>query len=96
MAIPTLRFEGGPVSGKLNGWTGPWPPPERLGVAVGRDTGIVAYFEESALEEKGVALEELERLCSVTFYRRAEFSTLPDEVDALENVSRAARYVEEP
>jgi hypothetical protein len=93
MALPMIRFQGGPEDGKLHGWTGPWPPPERMGVAVGRQSRELVHFDEETLEKQGVALEEVERVAEITWYERQSFSKLPETVDALSHVARGALYV---
>jgi hypothetical protein len=88
---PVIRFEGGPVSGTLSAWLGPWPPDEIIGVAVGNLTGRVTYFDPDDLPA-GVTLADLHAVATVAYYRRATYSQLPEAVDDMAHVARAALY----
>jgi hypothetical protein len=83
-----LGIEG--VGEVMVGWTGPWPPPEKLGVAVGRSTGMVSVFEPDSLPDD-TSMDEVERVARVIICKRVNASQLPDEF-AHPNVFRGADY----
>lgn len=89
-----LRFLGGAVTKHEVWWTGPWPPPERMGVSRGLQSGIVKVFEPS--ETKPDVLADLEACPTilVTVYRLRNASTLPDGLKT-KHVFRGAEYVPE-
>lgn len=91
MTLPMIRMDRGPGQG-MHGWIGPWPPPEELLCCVGKTTGEIAFSEETILKRKGIDRELVELHATIFIYRRANYSTLPDEVDAMENVFRGADY----
>lgn len=85
-----LQFEGG-VAGRLRrfGWDGPWPPPERLGAAVGPVTGKASVFDPALIDRW--LLADLERYCDVGMFDRVSFSQLPEQGDG-SFVVRGALY----
>ena len=92
-----LEFRGG-AADKVDadgmyrvGWTGPWPPPEKMLVAVGRQTGLAKVTEPATLN---IPMDELEAVAHVTVYRRDSASVLPDDFDS-PHVFRGAVYVTE-
>lgn len=91
-----LRFKGG-VSELVPGgvmvqWDGPWPPPERMGVAVGRSTGMVTVFAPEDVD--AVQMVEVHQVAHVTIYKRVTASILPDDFEH-PNVFRGADYEKE-
>lgn len=90
-----LRFVGGIVVAHEVGWTGPWPPPERMGLAVGEQSGIVQVFQPGDVSEPDsnwLAEAKLAGTIRVMTYRLRNASTLPDSFDA-PNLFRGADYV---
>jgi len=85
-----LRFSGGLIDGEHRGWDGPWPPPERLGVAVGNETGYVSIFDVDATVVQD-ALPRVRTIARVQFYKRVSASALPDDFES-EHVFRGAEY----
>lgn len=86
-----LRFVGGVVPKHEVGWNGPWPPPDRMGLAVGSQSGIVSVFEPTP--DKLLMLEA-EPTIKVAVYRLRNASRLPDDIDRT-RVFRGAEYVPE-
>lgn len=89
------RFEGKPLmddGAMLAGWEGEWPPPERVMVVVGKQTGIVMILDPDFSE---VPRDEMESACDLTIYRRESASQLPDDLDH-SHVARGALYKPEP
>lgn len=86
-----VRFRGGLVSLLEVGWTGPWPPPERLGVAVGLESGIVTVFEP---DEANVALLNDTDTIRWSIYQRRSASSLHDDIDRT-RLFRGAEYTAE-
>lgn len=82
-------------SGRLEfGWTGPWPPPERLALAIGRESGIVRVIERDDVDADLLReLEDAPTIDVVDFTLR-NASSLPDEFES-EHVFRGAEYVAE-
>lgn len=89
MAHDMLRFSGGIADEHIAGWDGPWPPPERWGVAVGHESGYVSIFSDAIAEAQ---LEEVKSVAKVQFYKLVTASQLPSEVRDHPNVARGARY----
>lgn len=88
-----LRFNGGAADeadadGVMVGWAGPWPPPSEMGVAVGKETGMVKVFEPATL---ALPLDELLAVAHVTIYERESASVLPDDFES-ETLFRGAQY----
>ena len=50
-----LRFLGGVMTKHEVGYSGPWPPPERMGLAVGRESGMTSVFDPTDGNLKGPA-----------------------------------------
>lgn len=86
-----LRFIGGVVKRHEVGWDGPWPPPKRLGVAVGSESGMISVFEPT--DEK-VALIRTAPSISFALYECRSASSLPDTFDS-PHVFRGAEYFTE-
>jgi len=72
------------------GWAGPWPPEERLGLAVGERSGIAKVFPVEDEERVRVAAAETGTV-RVWICDRASASSLPDDVES-EHVARMALY----
>lgn len=86
-----LRFLGGVVAKHEVGWTGEWPPPARMGVAVGRATGIRSVFEPNEANLRNLATAAT---VDVALYELRNASQLPDDFDG-DHVFRGAEYVPE-
>jgi hypothetical protein len=71
------------------GWVGPWPPPERFGLAIGRSTGYVTVFEPE--EVVGENLEAVRGVADVTYFRRTAASEITDD-DPEPFLMRGASY----
>lgn len=89
-ASGVIKLEGGVMDGRILGWKGDWPPPERLMCAQGKETGLAAIVSA----ESGVdLLPELQAAdASVTYYIRISSSKLPDDVVAHPHLMRVALY----
>jgi hypothetical protein len=70
-------------------WSGPWPPPERMGIAIGKTSGYISVYDPGELTE--AQHSELPVVADVTIYRRESASQLPDDLDH-EHVARGALY----
>lgn len=77
----------------IAGWIGPWPPPSKLSVMKGKQSGIVAVVEEGRAPAQTV--EQARRLGSIeeTRYRLRNASTLPEPAGPGEHWFRGAEYV---
>lgn len=86
-----LRFLGGVVPKHECGWAGPWPPPSRLGLAVGHESGMRTVFDPDETH-----LDLLRSVDSIDFavYELRNASQLPDDFES-EHVFRGAEYVPE-
>lgn len=89
MTLPPdlLRFRGATPEEYITGWTGPWPPPETLIIAVGFTTGTVSIFEDDDPE----LVARAKALATVTRMRRGNHSVLDERVKG-PNLTRAAEY----
>lgn len=89
---PFLRFEGIPAPHDVVGWTGPWPPPERIAVAHGTVSGHYAYSED--LDHTADVAMRSEGSIEVTIYERESYSKLPADSDMIKSgrVARGAQY----
>lgn len=88
-------FHGTPLqdTGAMRvGWDGAnggWPPPQRMGVAFGRTTGIVKVFNPD--DQDIDFMPHLGRVARVTIYRLVSASKLPPQpLDG--HVARGALY----
>jgi hypothetical protein len=93
-----LRLAGYPAApvaddgSLLRAWTGSWPPPERMTLAVGRITGLHTCFDTDNHPQISPAqMVELEQAAEMMVYRRVSASRLPDDLDN-EHVFRGAVY----
>lgn len=86
-----LRFLGGVVTKHEAGWAGPWPPPERMGVAVGRESGMCTVFEPT---DEHLELLRQAPSIDVAVYQLRNASQLPDGFES-EHLFRGAEYVPE-
>ena len=77
----------------LAGWIGPWPPPSKLSVMIGKQSGYVAVVEEG--HAPADAVEQARRLGTIdeTRYRLRNCSTLPEPAGPGERWFRGAEYV---
>lgn len=89
-----LRFLGGPIDQHEVGWTGPWPPPERMALAVGGESGIVKVFDPAEIDAAALHSARALPSISVCVYRLRNASQLPDDFDS-KYVFRGAEYVPE-
>ena len=90
-----LRFTGGVVSRYEVMWTGPWPPPEKMVVLVGTESGMVRITELGLLGVNGTpSLDEILDVGSINVcvYALGNHSALPDRVPG---VLRCAEYLPE-
>lgn len=78
------------------GWTGPWPPPERLLMLVGEATGIAAVIVEEAFAppEFVAAARELGSITESRWQLR-NASTIPEAAPEGAHWFRGAEYVPE-
>lgn len=72
-------------------WNGPWPPPERMGLARGTHTGAISVFDPE--KTPAAHLDEVREVAEVSFWARLRYSRLPAD---LPHVERGALYVREP
>lgn len=87
------RFVGPPMRGPHEViWTGPWPPPARMTLAVGQESGIVKVLDREELD--AALLAELEQAPTIDLleYTLRNASRLPDDFET-ELVFRGAEYV---
>jgi hypothetical protein len=90
-----LRFVGGVVLVHEVGWRSPpWPPPDRMGLAVGRLSGMVRVFDPDTIEGDVIAEVKDCETIAVCVYRLRNASQLPDDIDRT-RVFRGAEYVPE-
>lgn len=84
-----LRFTGGAVEKVEAVWTGDWPPPKTMAVAVGKHSKIVKVFDP--MDQPRHLLFQLARCETIEFcvYRRISYSLLPPS----EQTMRGAKYV---
>lgn len=77
------------------GWSGDWPPPERLLVVVGNATGMVKVGPEELLEDAD-RIAEIRGVASVHWYMRRNASSLPESAAQLmeHHVIKGAEYVQ--
>lgn len=89
-----LRFLGPDGRAVLEvGWTGPWPPPDSLRVAVGSLSGEATVVDENLPPELEAELLAAARgTVQITRYRLRSASQLPDDFES-EHVFRGAEYV---
>lgn len=87
-----LIFEPGPEgeARRVVGWIGPWPPPERFGVAKGMQSGTVSWFDPDELPPD-IGIGDIEQVAVVTYYRRESHSELPPQ-EKTSHVARGALY----
>lgn len=86
--MPYLQF-GDPPYHRAR-WEGPWPPPERMGLARGNHTGAISVFDPE--KTPAAHLEEVREVADVSFWIMWRYSRLPDDT---EHVERGALYVRE-
>jgi hypothetical protein len=77
----------------LCGWMGPWPPPERMALITGRQTGQITALDlaDPPPELASAVATGLFDLCE---YRLHSASEIPERAPANENWFRGAVYVE--
>lgn len=84
-----LRFLGGTVGTLEVGWNGPWPPPERMTIAHGTDSGIIKVLPE---DYDPLLLEQVKSII-ITHYKLRNASILEkSDADGV-NTMRGAEYV---
>jgi hypothetical protein len=76
------------------GWTGEWPPPERMWIAIGRTTGMDAIFDPATADP--TALNQVIATMDVVRYVRHSASELGEETREMSHLFRGAQYVPEP
>lgn len=76
----------------MAGWTGPWPPPERLTVAIGGQSGRVSVIEE---HPDPAALAAARALGTISFhpYRLRNASQITKPAPQGAHWFRGAEYV---
>ena len=79
----------------MAGWMGPWPPPERLSLMVGQQSGIVAVVEEGQAPADVVQMARELGTITETRFRLRNASFLPEPAKAGERWFRGAEYVPE-
>lgn len=87
--LDLLRFTGGFIAKKIEvGWNGEWPPPLMMGVAVGKQTGIVKVFDPR-MQPRSLMIQ-LSRCDTIDFdvFRRMSYSQMPPS----EGIIRGASY----
>lgn len=73
------------------GWSGEWPPPEKLWRMVGKTTGFESLTTEPIPEN---VREEVNEVATVTVFERKSYSQITDENAAdMTHVARGALYV---
>lgn len=89
-----LRFTGGPVGADdfMVGWDGPWPPPDRMWIARGLQSGIVKVFDRAEIDADWLEQMQAASTILVGEFRLASASVLPDDFES-EHVFRGADYV---
>lgn len=77
------------------GWNGPWPPPDRLTLAIGQESGMVRVIDRATSKPEDLeALDACETITQIECLL-ANASTLPDDFhDA--HIFRGAEYRVEP
>lgn len=71
-------------------WKGPWPPPDRLGLARGQITGMTAVFDPN--DTAAEMIDWLEEVADLSWWVLVSHSMLDEDG---EHVERGARYVRE-
>lgn len=75
------------------GWTGPWPPPERLYLATGVSTGRMVVAEESAIAKMKLDSPDWMTVVAIQMFARVRASKLTDDMLATTtHVMRGAVY----
>jgi len=90
-----LRFKGVPAAQNL-GWTGPWPPPEKMVMVRGGLSGV-EVFGDPADPEVSATLDEIDGTdlpFTVRWFLRTQYSKLTDEQAEHPNLARGALYQE--
>ena len=96
MSQDMLLFRSAPeVSGgqQCFGWTGDWPPPERMWIATGRVSGMEQVFDPNDVAPD--VLAQIDEIATVERYVRHSASELGEEIRELSHVFRGAQYVPE-
>jgi hypothetical protein len=76
------------------GWTGPWPPPDRLSLVVGVSTGRTVVAEDGSVQRLKNENEDWADHVIIQPFRRVRASTLTDEdMGAMAHVMRGAVYM---
>lgn len=96
--LPFLRFTGCPagylaadwLGFDVVGWTGHWPPPPLVIIAIGRRTGEIAYIDPGDVDADVLREVLSTGSIAVTHYIRVSYSELPPDVGP--NVARGAEY----
>lgn len=77
----------------IAGWIGPWPPPERMTVAVGRQTGMVAICEDEAHKPEVIEMVRASGTIDLLRYRLRNCSQAPEAAPKGAHWFRGAEYV---
>jgi hypothetical protein len=97
MSQDMLLFRSAPefAAGQRSyGWTGEWPPPERMWIATGRVTGMEQPFDPATADP--MVLNQVIAQMDVVRYVRYSASELGEEIREMSHVFRGAQYVPEP
>lgn len=87
-----LDAQGRRIHGR--GWTGPWPPPERMIMLIGKQSGMISFSEPDKNPDLFAAARELGTIIE-TRYRLRNASTIERPADADARWFRGAEYVPE-
>jgi len=77
------------------GWSGHWPPPERMGLAVGAKSGGHTAFDPATVERDAYAAAEADPDIEITMYRLFSASEQGQPAPADAHWFRGALYVRE-
>lgn len=78
------------------GWTGPWPPPERMVIATGRETGALQVTDPARIAEARQKHADFDEAIEVQTFIRSGYSRIPAEAARNSaHVMRGATYVPE-
>lgn len=72
-------------------WTGPWPPPERMVLCVGRQSGATKLTTYAQWEVSRTDLVQFDQHIVSHHFQRAQASDLPDDMES-PHIARGALY----
>lgn len=90
-ATGVIKLEGGFMDGRIRGWLKPWPPPEHLIAARGRESDLDALAADD--DDFRALLPELREIdAEIIRYVRISYSKLPDDSLDHPHIARVALY----